>query len=417
MMKFIAIVFGKLSYSILRLVGRMAGTLPGLIAEKIDPNILNDSLSRLPKGVIVVTGTNGKTTTTKILTDMLSTQYRVLSNPTGSNFTRGVASVIVKVSSLFGKLNFDIAVIELDEAYAVKFVEKVKPKYSVILNVSRDQMDRFGEIDYTAKLLEKVVAATQTAVVLNADDTRVKSMDKVAKCKAFYFGVSKELSSIFVNDENLHTAKKHERKHVVDAELLSLTNNLTTFSLGKNKVSVKLNFFGVYNSQNAVAASLLAYNLGVDIKAIEASLSETKPAFGRGEIFNLGSNQIILQLVKNPSGFRQALLGSRAAAADMTCVVINDNYADGRDVSWLYDVSFKDYINSDETITAGHRGYDMAVRLAYDDIFVNKTIEDLKIFVEFVSSQNNKTVLIYTTYTAMLKLRSLFDKMAQLERV
>ena len=124
-MKFIAIVFGKLSYSILRLVGRMAGTLPGLIAEKIDPNILNDSLSRLPKGVIVVTGTNGKTTTTKILTDMLSAQYRVLTNPTGSNFTRGVASVIVKESSLFGKLNFDIAVIEIDEAYAVKFVEKV----------------------------------------------------------------------------------------------------------------------------------------------------------------------------------------------------------------------------------------------------------------------------------------------------
>ena len=417
MMKLLAISAGKIVYVFLRLFGRMAGTLPGLIAEKLDPNILHDTLTKLPQGVVVVTGTNGKTTTTKILSEILSKKYRVLTNPTGSNFTRGIAAAVVKQASFSGKLNFDIAVIELDEAYAVKFVEKVKPDYSIILNVTRDQMDRFGEIDYTAKLLETVVKNTKKTVVLNADDNRVRPMKNVAKCQTSYFGVSSSLSSIFVNDENLHTASRQSRDIAVDAELVSLDGSITTFLLGSEKLSVKLNFFGLYNSQNVVAASLLASKLGLAKDEITSALVKTKPAFGRGEIFGLGSNEVILQLVKNPAGFRQALLGSKNANPDITCLVINDNYADGRDVSWLWDVIFKNNIYSNTVITSGHRAYDMSVRLEYDDIFVDKTISDLKLFTEYISSQTNKTILIYTTYTAMLRLRSFFEKMTELEKL
>lgn len=416
-MKLLAIYAGKITYVLLRLIGRMAGTLPGLIAEKIDPNILSDSLSKLPKGVVVVTGTNGKTTTTKILTEMLSRKYRVLTNPTGSNFTRGIAAAVVSKSTLAGRLNYDIAVIELDEAYAVKFVEKIQPDYSIILNVTRDQMDRFGEIDHTAKLLETVVKKTKKAVVLNADDNRVRPMKLVAPGKVYYFGVSNTLSHIFVNDENLHTAEKQSRQQTVDAELISLKNELTTFSIGNDTLSVKLNFFGLYNSQNAVAASLMANKLGIDNKQISDALSTTSPAFGRGEIFDLGSNKIIVQLVKNPAGFRQALIGSLSTDSDITCLVINDNYADGRDVSWLWDVEFSQYIKSPTVITSGHRAYDMSVRLAYDDIMVTETISDLGEFVNYVKNQDKKNIIIFTTYTAMLKLRSMFGKIADLEEL
>jgi UDP-N-acetylmuramyl tripeptide synthase len=417
MMKLLAIYAGKITYVLLRMIGRMAGTLPGLIAEKIDPNILSDSLSKLPKGVVVVTGTNGKTTTTKILTEMLSRKYRVLTNPTGSNFTRGIAAAVVSKSTLAGRLNYDIAVIELDEAYAVKFVEKIQPDYSIILNVTRDQMDRFGEIDHTAKLLETVVKKTKKAVVLNADDNRVRPMKLVAPGKVYYFGVSNTLSHIFVNDENLHTAEKQSRQQTVDAELISLKNELTTFSIGNDTLSVKLNFFGLYNSQNAVAASLMANKLGIDNKQISDALSTTSPAFGRGEIFDLGSNKIIVQLVKNPAGFRQALIGSLSTDSDITCLVINDNYADGRDVSWLWDVEFSQYIKSPTVITSGHRAYDMSVRLAYDDIMVTETISDLGEFVNYVKNQDKKNIIIFTTYTAMLKLRSMFGKIAHLEEL
>jgi UDP-N-acetylmuramyl tripeptide synthase len=417
MMKLLAIYAGKITYVLLRMIGRMAGTLPGLIAEKIDPNILSDSLSKLPKGVVVVTGTNGKTTTTKILTEMLSRKYRVLTNPTGSNFTRGIAAAVVSKSTLAGRLNYDIAVIELDEAYAVKFVEKIQPDYSIILNVTRDQMDRFGEIDHTAKLLETVVKKTKKAVVLNADDNRVRPMKLVAPGKVYYFGVSNTLSHIFVNDENLHTAEKQSRQQTVDAELISLKNELTTFSIGNDTLSVKLNFFGLYNSQNAVAASLMANKLGIDNKQISDALSTTSPAFGRGEIFDLGSNKIIVQLVKNPAGFRQALIGSLSTDSDITCLVINDNYADGRDVSWLWDVEFSQYIKSPTVITSGHRAYDMSVRLAYDDIMVTETISDLGEFVNYVKNQDKKNIIIFTTYTAMLKLRSMFGKIADLEEL
>lgn len=416
-MKLLAIYAGKITYVLLRMIGRMAGTLPGLIAEKIDPNILSDSLSKLPKGVVVVTGTNGKTTTTKILTEMLSRKYRVLTNPTGSNFTRGIAAAVVSKSTLAGRLNYDIAVIELDEAYAVKFVEKIQPDYSIILNVTRDQMDRFGEIDHTAKLLETVVKKTKKAVVLNADDNRVRPMKLVAPGKVYYFGVSNTLSHIFVNDENLHTAEKQSRQQTVDAELISLKNELTTFSIGNDTLSVKLNFFGLYNSQNAVAASLMANKLGIDNKQISDALSTTSPAFGRGEIFDLGSNKIIVQLVKNPAGFRQALIGSLSTDSDITCLVINDNYADGRDVSWLWDVEFSQYIKSPTVITSGHRAYDMSVRLAYDDIMVTVTISDLGEFVNYVKNQDKKNIIIFTTYTAMLKLRSMFGKIADLEEL
>ena len=166
----ISIIIGKIVQSILRIKGG-GSALPGLIVEKINPNFISNILESLPNGVVVVSGTNGKTTTTKMVVELLESQgLKVFSNKTGSNFVRGVGAAILSEATWKGNLNADIAVLELDEAHATHFVELVQPRYSLLLNVMRDQLDRFGEIDYTAKLLQKIGKNTTKSVVLNAND-------------------------------------------------------------------------------------------------------------------------------------------------------------------------------------------------------------------------------------------------------
>ena len=148
---FATVAIGRCVRHLARLTHHGGSALPGKVVERIDPGFLARTLSQLPYGVVLVSGTNGKTTTTRMVASMLSDLgLRVFTNPTGSNFTRGVVSALLTEVSLTGKLNADIAVLELDEAYAVHFVKQVKPRYSLLLNVMRDQLDRFGEIDNTS---------------------------------------------------------------------------------------------------------------------------------------------------------------------------------------------------------------------------------------------------------------------------
>lgn len=419
-MRFIALWTGKITYIILRLLGKQGATLPGLVAEKIYPNILDSSLKNIDNGVVVIIGTNGKTTATKMLTHILSANMKVLSNPTGSNFTRGVVASIVKGSSWAGKLNFDIAVIELDEAYAVKFVEKHKPRYSLVLNVMRDQMDRFGEIDHTARLLEKVVKNTTDTVVLNADDPRVAKMSNFTQANTVYFGVSEDLRHIFINDDEMHGGTKRLRSNKLDAELLSVDNGQISVNLKDQHFKVNLPVIGLHNAQNATAVALMAKEIGENANIIKQGLSTTKPAFGRGEIISIGQKNIILQLVKNPGGFRQSLLSGSVINADITVIAINDDYADGRDVSWLWDVEFAGKLNTNGSIvTSGTRASDMALRLAYDDIAVSDIEPKLSTMLNnaILKMDDGQTMLIYTTYTAMLEIRGYISKMTTLEEI
>ena len=172
-MLYFSVPLGKLVRRVSRLRGG-GSALPGLVVEKIDPGFMRRTLSTLPLGVAVVSGTNGKTTTTKMVVELLESQgLKVFTNRTGSNFTRGVAAALLGEVDWRGRLNADVAVLELDEAHAVHFVNQVPPRYSLLLNVLRDQLDRFGEIDKTAQLLEHIAAKTTGTVVLNREDPRV----------------------------------------------------------------------------------------------------------------------------------------------------------------------------------------------------------------------------------------------------
>jgi lipid II isoglutaminyl synthase (glutamine-hydrolysing) len=424
-MHLLSVIVGKSIYAILRWAGKRGSALPGRVIEKIDKNFLARAMKRIPGGVVLVSGTNGKTTTTKMIAGILKQNGRVvLTNSTGSNFTRGIVSTIVHHVPWNGRIDFDIAVIELDEAYAAKFVEQVQPRACVILNIMRDQMDRFGEIDYTAKLVKKVVDKTTACVVLNADDSRVSKMLNEGDERGLFFGVAQDLRHIFKNDDELHSeVVLNESRPVLSSELLHVDEGKISFRLLDKSYESEFRIGGVYNAQNAMAALLVCSKLGLDDEAIVGALSSLKPAFGRGELIHvktpdLPDKKLLLQLVKNPGGFRQSLLVKDVYKSSEIMIVINDNYADGRDVSWLWDVDFTGLKDARVSV-AGVRAHDMAIRLKYDDVEVldaRQSLEEgLKRSLERLP--DDETLIVFTTYTAMLKLRSIISKITEVEKV
>ena len=399
--------------------------LPGLIVEKIDPNFLKRALADIPGGVVIISGTNGKTTTTKMVTQLLRAHgMNVFTNPSGSNFTRGIVASLVDTVDSHGKLEADIAVIELDEAHAVHFVKAIKPRYSLILNVLRDQLDRFGEIDHTAKLLQTVVDATTEGVVLNREDSLVRAMAPADRRKVSYFGLSKELRDLFPSDADMHGGKVSSEKVPTSASgdviLEKLRDRTAHFSFGtKPQAPVELKIDGAYNVLNAAGALALA-RLICDASERESAmllseLSQVKPAFGRGEAITIGDDPLEIVLVKNPSGFRLALK-SYANSPAATMVAINDNYADGRDMSWLWDVPFENLAPS-VAMVSGIRGYDMALRLQYDEVDVVHVEPNLGEALDRFISRTSGKRRIYCTYTAMLSLRRELGKKYDVEAI
>ena len=296
---------GKIIIALSRGLGRGHGSaLPGLVVEKLYPNFLGRLLGRLPDGVVLISGTNGKTTTTKIVADLLRADgYRVFTNTSGSNFTRGVISAALPQMKR-GKLEADIAVLELDEAYAARFVDQVKPRHTLLLNVFRDQLDRFGEIDHTADLLKYVAEKTSGVVVLNEDDPRIRriSRDAQVKAKIAWFGYDGQASQYYTSDDELHSQKVVASKSVSkqSVRVIGLNDNVATYQLADETWSVKLRLFGIHNALNCAAALSLARQIEGDkfvMERVVDNLGKIRPAFGRGEIILVGDASV--QLVSN----------------------------------------------------------------------------------------------------------------------
>ncbi|MFP1702574.1 MurT ligase domain-containing protein [Gardnerella vaginalis] len=417
--------------------------LPGKVVETLDPGFLARTLGKLPYGVVLISGTNGKTTTTRMVASMLrDAGLRVFTNPTGSNFTRGVVAALVQEMPVFGtKLDADIAVLELDEAYAVHFVNQIKPRYSLLLNVMRDQLDRFGEIDTTAKLLSNVAHATKRVVVLNREDPRISALSKdvLPSCKVKYFGLDESLRSMFPTDDDLHSdlgcdfnGDSRNLPHA-DVVLAKVADNKADFLIDGHRKTTSVKLRGVYNVFNAAAASTIVRAILADAAKKDATLakfdddalmeaiSRVTPAFGRGEVIEVNGAPVELVLVKNPIGFRLALASDKPANHD-TMIAICDEYADGRDMSWLWDIDFTCFSGTGVTCVSGTRAWDMALRLQYDKVAsrnVNTDLEeDVKTFVNGDFSSDAKNAKrIYCTYTAMLRVRSTLGQIASVKDV
>jgi UDP-N-acetylmuramyl tripeptide synthase len=413
-----------------RMLARARGggsALPGLFVEKIDPNFIQRTLSPLPRGVVLISGTNGKTTTTKMVVELLEGQgLRVFTNRTGSNFTRGVAAALLGDVDMRGELNADIAVLELDEAYATHFVRSIQPRYSLFLNVMRDQLDRFGEIDTTAKLLHMVAAHTTEAIVINHDDPRLNSINFTSdlSAKIASFSVSPSLHHLFPSDDTMRGAKTGTKQKPATvkptATLEAIDGQHATIRFDNKNHEMSLKIKGIYNLQNAVGAIALVHEVmggKLDTKRMLASLANVTPAFGRGETVTVNHLPCELVLVKNPSGFRLGLK-SFESKDYATMIAINDSYADGRDVSWLWDVDFDSLKKEGVAEVSGIRAFDMALRLQYDEVIAHKIEPDLKkALAEFISNNKNKPKRIYCTYTAMLALRRELANYADVEAV
>jgi len=414
------VILGKAVRYAARLRGG-GSALPGLFVEKISPDFIKTTLAQLPKGIVVISGTNGKTTTTKMVVALLEAHgLKVFTNRTGSNFSRGVAAALLGDIDIKGKLNADIAVLELDEAHAVPFVKAIPPQYSLLLNVMRDQLDRFGEIDATAQMLEKIAQATTNTVVLNREDARVlKIKDALDGQKIELFGLSNNLLADFPSDDDMRSGTTKVTKRPDATVLLKkFSGNQATYDVAGQEFSTTLKLNGVYNVFNSAAAIALAHAvLGdeTDIDTVLSTIATVTPAFGRGESLTVGGQPLELVLVKNPSGFRLGLK-SFTPEGYATMIAINDNYADGRDMSWLWDVDFESLANQGVAQVAGIRAYDMALRLQYDEIKIGHIEKDLTVALrQFIDTNTDQPKRIYCTYTAMLTLRRELSKITKVE--
>lgn len=478
---------GKAVRAAARITRHGGSAFPGSVVERIDPNFLRRTLHRLPLGVVLVSGTNGKTTTTRMVATMLEQLgLRVFTNPTGSNFTRGVVSSLLTQVSPSGAIDADIAVLELDEAYAVHFVKQVKPHYTLLLNVMRDQLDRFGEIDNTARLLAHAAAATTGTVVLNREDPRIAALaEQVPSGTATrWFGLSSALRPFFPSDDEMATTIQRQaaaddaaEQQVLDAQsgttqivelqsapvmsqvareatdeipadvtLMKVGDHTAQFDVDGEIVSTKVKLEGVYNLYNAAAALAVVRAVQADLRdpanvriatrplrrgAVGAfidrarqfaaatladqmaALAQVTPAFGRGETIHVAGSDVELLLVKNPMGFRLSLASFPSQNCD-TMICINDEYADGRDMSWLWDVDFTSLRETGVAAVSGVRAWDMALRLAYDQVEARRVDTDLEAaVVAFAQSNPGTTKHIYCTYTAMLAARNALATIAQ----
>lgn len=454
--KTVAILVSKLSIGVLRLLRRGGTTLPGKIAFKLCPGILRSIAGDFK--IIVVTGTNGKTTTTRIIEEILkNNRVDYITNKSGANLLSGITTTFIQAVSPVGKPKHKVALIESDEAAFNQVTKHLQPEAVVVTNFFRDQLDRYGELYSTLNAVKSGLERLDdhTVLLLNADDSMCASLGKNTSKKVFYYGISKEASEGKPGDINtdamfcIYCKSKYEYSNHIyghlggfhcpncgygrpaaDLECTGITGAGSSFTDVNWKcsspllpdspdISARINLPGLYNIYNAMAAAAcgLALNYGLD--SITGALRSFECGFGRMESIQVDDKTIKLILVKNPTGFNQVISFLALDTANLNIAfLINDNLADGTDISWLWDVDFEQLCKVedkiDNLITSGVRGEDMAVRLKYSGLDIKKIriIKDYPLLLErgLSSTPAGGTFYILPTYTAMLEIRSILKK-------
>jgi UDP-N-acetylmuramyl tripeptide synthase len=420
-------------------------TLPGLVAERIDPSVIAELSASLPDGVIVITGTNGKTTTAKMLTEILvAAGKRVLTNESGSNLTRGVASALVQASHGLGlRIDADVAVFEIDEATMAAAVPRLNPRLVIVTNLFRDQLDRYGELDKTASVIGGALRGVDgLTALLNADDPLVASLAKDVRGSVAYFGIEDPhvgvATSTAAMDSKDCIVCGHEYVYEAryfghlgkwrcpscgaarpapthSASGVSLSPHASSFRYeGRTQLEISLGIPGLYNVYNGLAATALAEEVGVPPEAIASALGAFSAAFGRMERLDVDGVPAMLLLVKNPTGANQSLAAVFSDDRPKTLVfALNDNFADGTDVSWIWDVEFEAFdLERSRFVVTGIRAGDAAVRLKYAGLppdrleVVADTVEACRRAAALAPAGEEISVL--PTYTAMMEIRAAF---------
>ncbi len=437
MRKLIAITLAKLVACITKTLNLGSGSaLPGRLALAIYPTLLEDFKTEINRTIhqktikaisVVITGTNGKTTTTGLLEQMLrDSGYQDIScNHQGANLYYGVVNAFIMNTTLSGKLKSPHYIIEADEAALAAINAALKPKIIIITNLFRDQLDRFGELDSTQKLISKGIEASYItedsapALVLNADDKRVYEIAKQLRQRhLFTVSASSSISNLDLQDtsykahtENSETLTSIQVEHEgLDGSDIRVSSNI----YDSENYELHLRLPGLYNAYNFAAASTAAKLLGLSPQQIKSSLDHYHCNFGRAEVKTIKGVEVQTFLIKNPTGCTEVLkLLENNSDADFM-VAINDNYADGRDVSWLWDAEWQRLSKSSSAnfTCSGHRAEDMALRLDYAGIAPERITTMSKIsqgLKQALTKAKNRSRRLYIlpTYTSLLELEKL----------
>lgn len=412
------------------------GTWPGEVAVRFKPDILQDFSSQLLKGSILVVGTNGKTTTTLMIKKILEENgTKVIYNTSGANLLNGIVSSFIQNATGNGKINADWGVFEIDEntlPIVLKLIKSPKLKLIIVfLNLFRDQLDRYGEVDVIAEKWGKALNEMpgETKIILNADDPQIAFLGKGVKGEVIYFGL---------NDPKLFLK---EKEHATDSIFcLNCTSRLSYEGIYYSHIGIwkcekcgekrpkpdisewKSPLAGVYNQYNTLAAVGVAKLLGITDKKVNLALADFSPAFGRQEEFEINGKKIKIFLSKNPAGFNESLRTVISLGAKEMLFVLNDRIPDGKDVSWIWDVDFEMLPFYVTPVVSGDRAYDLALRIKYsrpvhrlpkNAVSEPETpiliYENLKKALEFCLDSSNKkeTLFIMATYSAMLDVRKI----------
>ncbi len=404
----------KLLTKLLKLLGAGSGTaLPGLIAEKYFSNVFEHLTSELNK-VVIITGTNGKTTTRFILEEILKTSYTgYISNRAGSNMKRGLISALIFHSNIFGRLKTDFAVFEVEEATLPRIIKYLKPDILIVTNLFRDQLDAYGEINKTRDYIKEAIdLSPKTQLVLNADDPLVASLQKNPE-KTYFFSIEQEYRKE-IEFESSEIREVDEIHKIVASEIKVYEDLTSSFVAEKETFYIKTP--GIFHIYNAIAAILTAQLLEISLDAIGKAIRNFQPAFGRGEEVEYKDRIFQLLLIKNPIGFSLTLDLLTNISSPNLLIIINDRIADGRDVSWLWDskVELINKINPKRIFVSGTRAEDMALRLKYAGIDISKITynpNQSQIFKTIIKeTESNERIYVLPTYTAMNEFRKLLGK-------
>ncbi|MBI3979814.1 MAG: DUF1727 domain-containing protein [Chloroflexi bacterium] len=398
-----AVALARLAGVATRHLGGGGTSLPGLIAQSLDGNIVTTLAGQLPLGSVLVTGTNGKTTTTRMIANVLDRMRLVaVHNRSGSNLMRGLATTLVSRARLDGHLPVGprtIGLFEVDEAVLPLAVRAVRPRLVVLTNLFRDQLDRYGEVDVVSMRWQEAVAALPPTarVVLNADDPAVASLGRDLGDRAITYGVE-DVAQALPGLEHAADSKwchhcgagyRYERSfygHLghyacpscdwrrpapsIAAERVDLHGfggSIVAVRTPAGRIELRVGLPGLYNVYNALAALAAAWALDVPMELIQEAIEATTAAFGRVERLTIAGRTVYLVLAKNPTGLNQVIRVLQAEAGPKRLlVVLNDNIADGRDISWIWDADFERLAGGvADVVCSGIRAEDLALRLKY----------------------------------------------------
>ncbi len=439
----LAIVAGKLSARAIRALGAGLGSnLPGRLARKVSPEVLRRLSAQCRLGVIAVSGTNGKSTTAGFIYSILRRAgLKIVHNRQGANLVTGITASIVEAATYDGRLDADYCLFEIDEASLPVVAAEVVLGPVVVTNLFRDQLDRFGELDTTASLIGRGLLAHRSPAILNADDPNVAQLAE--GCPRLYYGIESlsgqstpasgagamelsccprcnsdyEYSLVFYGQLGHYRCRscRHGRPEPrVAAENVVVQAGSSSFLLriDGERLKTAITLPGLFNVYNALAAAALASFLGIPALTVIEGLENYSTLFGRSERLSVGDKTVLIQLIKNPAGATQVVSSAAADPAGRLLIAINDNLADGRDVSWLWDAEFELLSGHKKVIVvSGQRAHDMAVRLKYAGVepalieVVPSLEKAVGRMLERVSA--GETLWILPTYTCLLELQKI----------